>query len=44
MTYVLFMEIGWSGVRVSKEGVGCVPDDCPKRECDETREVVGGDQ
>ena len=41
--YVLFAEIGWSGVGVSREGVGCVPDDRSESKSDETRDVVGGD-
>ena len=44
MKYVLFVEIRWSGVGVSSKGVGCVPNDRPKSESDETRDVVGGDR
>ena len=44
MKYVLFVEFGWSEVGVTSKGVGCVPDDRPKSESDETRDVVGGDR
>ena len=43
MKYVLFVEIEWSGVGMLSKGVGCVPDDRPKSEGDETRNVVGSD-
>ena len=39
--YVLFVGRGWGGVEMPSKGVGCVPDDRPESEGDETRNVVG---
>ena len=44
MKYVLFVETRLSGMWVANERVGCVPNDRPKSESDETRHVVGGDR
>ena len=41
---VLFVECRWNVIWVAGERVLRVPDDSSKGECDERREVVGGEE